>query len=113
MEEFLALAQDGQAAAPRAPTDDDPLETLAKAYKTDDDALLTRAVGQIPDRVLRRATALLSPLDDEGIGSWYWLERIGDVDDLFIFFRKASFLAASGISAPEELVPESPRREAL
>jgi Cdc6-like AAA superfamily ATPase len=105
LEDFLSLAQGGSAAKPRVATDDYPLATLAKAYRTDDDTLLARAVGQVPDRVLRRATALLSPLDDEGIGSWYWLERIDDVDDLFIFFRKASFLAASGIGVAQETVP--------
>jgi len=84
---------------------DSPDATLALAFAKDDDELLARAVVDIPDRFLRRATALFSPFDEAGLGSWYWLRRIGEIDDLFLFFRKAAFLAASGPRAAESTAP--------
>jgi hypothetical protein len=105
LDDFLGYLHRDFPGAARWDEGESPGLALARAFEKDDDELLARAVGDVPDRLLRRTTALLSPLDGEGLGSWYWLERIGEVDDLFLFFRKAAFLAASGIRAPQPTAP--------
>jgi hypothetical protein len=80
-------------------------DPLMRAFDTDDDRDLAAAIAEVRERELRRATALLSPFDDDGLGAYHWLDRIGIVDDLYVFLRKAAFYAAGGLERPPEAVP--------
>jgi hypothetical protein len=73
---------------------------LARAFRDDNEELLALAVATVSERELRRAIAALSPFEDEGLGAWYWLESLDRVDDVFLFLRRAAFLAAGGLETP-------------
>jgi hypothetical protein len=90
---------------PAIPSSDSPHTLLAGAFLRDDDDLLLRALAGVPERFLRRCIALLSPLDDEGLGAWYWLRSADYVEDLYFFFRKATFLAAGGLAPADDATP--------
>ena len=46
---------------------------------------------QLPERFLRRAAALLSPLDKGGLGTFDELAAIPDIDDVYLFFQQLIF----------------------
>jgi hypothetical protein len=89
-------AFDDQVAWLAVQSDRDPLRILARAYLNDDDEALAEACRRLPEREIRRAAALLSPFED-GLGSYYWLKVIVQIDELYLFFRRASFLLARGL----------------
>lgn len=45
--------------------------------------------------------AELSPFDERGLGAWYWLKNIERVDEIYLFLRRAAFLASTGVSGGE------------
>jgi Skp family chaperone for outer membrane proteins len=102
LDDFLAELREGGS---KRPDLDAPHQRLALAFSTDDDSILLQAVASLPERYLRRCIALLSPFDDEGLGSWYWLHSADFVEELFFFFRKATFLAAGGLAPPAPVAP--------
>lgn len=82
---------------------------LAQVFGDQDVERLVSAVAKVTERDLRRAIAALSPFEENGLGTWYWLKNIARVDELFLFLRHATFIAAGGWSpAPGAVSPASP-----
>jgi hypothetical protein len=93
LERFISDALD-------EPYAEEAVKRLAQAFSRDDDNLLADALHEIPERSLRRATAVLSPFDDDALGAYIWLERAELIAELYLFFRKAAFFSAGGLERP-------------
>jgi hypothetical protein len=72
---------------------------LRFAYEDGGDARLTGVLRAFTERELRTAAAGLSPFDTGRPGTFDWLDRIGDIDEMYLFFRKCLFYLARGIPA--------------
>jgi len=70
---------------------------LAEAYVRDDDIILLRTVDSFSERDLRTAAARLSPFDAGRLGTFDWLVKIEDIDQMFLFFRKCLFYLGRGL----------------
>ncbi|HKO20192.1 MAG TPA: hypothetical protein VJU82_15045 [Acidobacteriaceae bacterium] len=79
------------------PSDYVPPMPIADAFRTDEDWRLAEALQSVSERELRRAAAVFSPLDPEGLGSHYWLDSSELIQDMYLFFRKALFFLAGGV----------------
>jgi hypothetical protein len=76
---------------------DADLKELAKAYLRDDDTALLRAISCFSERDFRTAATWLSPFDAGRLGTYDWLAKIEDIDQMFLFFRKSLFYLGRGL----------------
>jgi hypothetical protein len=73
------------------------LEVLAKAFEREDDDAMLSVLGGFTEREFRNAATLLSPLEAGRVGTYDWLVKISEVDQLFYFFRKCLFYLGRGL----------------
>ncbi|NRQ33602.1 hypothetical protein HII36_17350 [Nonomuraea sp. NN258] len=62
-----------------------PSHPLARAYRT---GIAEMAPGEVPPHELRAAARLLSPLEEDGLGTYDWLPQVSDIDGLYLFFEE-------------------------
>jgi len=73
---------------------------LVRAYRSDKDDDLVPALSGNPGRELRAAAASLSPFDYGKLGTYDWLRKIGEIDEMYLFFMKCQFYVEHGLAAP-------------
>ena len=76
---------------------------LSDAYIREDDIAMLRALSSCPERDLRAAAATLSPFDTGRLGTFDWLTKIEDIDQIYLFFRKCLFYLGRGVTAVSPL----------
>lgn len=74
---------------------DEPPKDLRNLYRNERD-VTSHAV---PERILRRAAALLSPFDKGGLGTFDELTLIPDIDDVYLYFEQLIFYRERGPQA--------------
>jgi hypothetical protein len=72
---------------------------LRQCYDEGDEALLLRTLPRFTERQLRAAAATLSPFENGKAGTFDWLDRIADIDEMYLFFQKCIFYVGRGIPA--------------
>ncbi|MFG2980641.1 hypothetical protein ACGFYQ_05195 [Streptomyces sp. NPDC048258] len=93
LEQFVCAATE---AIPVSPS----VQRLAYAYAQDDDELLADALRDVSERDLRQAVGMLSPVGEDGIGGYYWLNTGDVIRETYLFMRKALYFLATGIEGP-------------
>jgi hypothetical protein len=78
---------------------------LVNAYLSDKDEDLLPALSSNPGREFRLAAANLSPFDDGKLGTYHWLCKIDQIDEMYLFFRKCQFYVERGVTAPLPVDP--------
>ncbi|MFG1966173.1 AAA family ATPase [Nonomuraea sp. NPDC049028] len=58
---------------------------LARAYR---DGMAEIVPIEIPSNELRATARLLSPLEQDGLGTYDWLPLVAEIDELYLFFEK-------------------------
>jgi hypothetical protein len=72
---------------------------LRQCYDEGDEALLLRTLPRFTERQLRSAAATLSPFETGKAGTFDWLDKIADLDEMYLFFQKCLFYLERGIPA--------------
>jgi hypothetical protein len=74
-----------------------PAAQLRESYDRDRDDLLLSTLPIFTEREFRAAAATLSPFDVGMAGSFDWLTKFIDVEEMYLFFRKCLFYVGRGI----------------
>jgi hypothetical protein len=74
------------------------LGELAEAYLHEDDIGILQALSSLPERELRAAAARLSPFDEGQLGTFDWLAKIEEIDQMYLFFRRCLYYLGRGLS---------------
>jgi hypothetical protein len=81
------------------PESDRKLEDLTSAYRSAADKPLLRALSAYSERDFRDAAVVLSPFDAGRLGTFDWLGKIDEIDEIYLFFRKCLYYIARGATA--------------
>jgi hypothetical protein len=71
---------------------------LRLSYESGSDDKLLATLPLCTERDYRAAVAMLSPFDAGKLGTFDWLDKISEIDEMYVFFRKCLFYLARGIA---------------
>jgi hypothetical protein len=72
---------------------------LRLCYETGDNGQLQRVLRTLTEREIRAAAAILSPLDAGKAGTFDWLGKTAEIEEVYLFFQKCIFYLGRGITA--------------
>lgn len=77
----------------------DYVRKLRQSYDEGDEVLLLQTLPRFTERELRAAAATLSPFESGKAGAFDWLDKIADLEEIYLFFQKCLFYLGRGIPA--------------
>lgn len=76
------------------------VSNLARAYQSDRAEDLLPALSINSGHEFRVAAAKLSPFEVGKLGTYDWLRKIDEIDEMYLFFRKCQFYVERGVAVP-------------